>query len=622
MIKGGYAGNILNVDLTTGEVKKEPLDFELVNDYIGGWGINNRLAYDLIEPGIDPLSPENPIIIGAGVCVGTMVPASAKLFLTTKFPLNGAVGTATSGGSFAHMLKYAGYDHLIITGRADKPVYLKIFDDDIRMEDASDLWGKDIEQTTDELWNRYEKCSVICIGQAGENLVNISFALVDKVGTLGKGGLGALMSSKNLKAIIAHGTKGIKVADEKRFKKTAELLLKRYMDYPLRPRWIELGTLYFLGTLMPDSDIYGLRKIKKAPIACPSCPVACKLVVEIKDGEYAGLLDSMSSYANPLGIGIRFSMDYKEAVKCGDVCDRYGLDSLTVAALIDFAIDLYKKGIINEDDTDGLSLERDFNTFMTLTEKIAKRDGFGDVMADGVIEMAKRIGGDSEKYAYHIKGFEPVFDPTMPGFGAAGEMGLSSEVFVQIITPRGGAHNVPGLSPTITPGRAPDQLMRHCKKIGASKEDIDKIFSEGFNVAVYSRCIEDWYSVFNTLGICSKHAVAMQYDSDTIAELYSALTGIEKSPKGIFSDAEKATTMQKLLNVREGFTRKDDSVPERWLNKGIKDYFTGASITKDDMDKLIDVYYEERGWDSKGIPTREKLVELGLGEIVKDMEKF
>jgi len=612
-MKGGYAGNILHVDLSSKEIKTEPLDEGLAKNFIGGWGINNKLAYDLIKPKTDPLSPENPIILGTGLLVGTLAPGASKLFATTKFPLNGVIATATGGGGFAFEMKNAGYDHLIITGRSEKPVYLKIFDNDIEICDASNLWGKDTDQTTDELWSKYGKCSVICIGQAGENMVKISFSLVDKVGTLGKGGLGALMGYKGLKAVVAHGTRGIKVADEKRFRGKAEELLKRFLDYPLRARWTELGTLYFMDSVMPGGDIYGLRKIKRAPIACPSCPIGCKLVVELKEGEYAGLVDSMSSYALPFGIGLPYGLDYSSAVKLGDVMDRYGLDSLIVGGLIDFAIDLQQRNIITEEDTDGMLLQRDFDTVMKLTEKIARREGFGDVLAGGFPEMIERVGKGCEKYATHIKGSFPVFDPGMPGFGGAGTSGVSSEVFIQIINPRGGEHNVPGLSPTITAGREPDKLIKHCKKIGVSEENIERIFSKGFNAALYTKWIEDWYSVFNMLGICFKHAVGMHYDPAIMAELYSALTGIEKSQDELFRDGEKATNIQKILSIREGFTREDDKVPEMWLEKGIEDYFHKTKLNKEDMERLIDDYYRERGWDvEKGIPTTEKLAALGL----------
>jgi aldehyde:ferredoxin oxidoreductase len=209
----GYAGSGLWVDLSTGNIRKEPLDLDLVRRFVGGSGFTNKLAYDLIPPGVEPLSPENFVVIGSGVLSGTLAPGCTKVMATTKLPINNAIGTPFAGG-FSHRLKYAGYDYVIITGRADRPVYLKIMDDDVSLVDASHVWGKDIFETTDLLKaENGVDCSVIAIGKAGENLVRISLAMVDKFGTLGRGGLGAVLGSKNLKAVVANGTKGIGIAD-------------------------------------------------------------------------------------------------------------------------------------------------------------------------------------------------------------------------------------------------------------------------------------------------------------------------------------------------------------------------------------------------------------------------
>ncbi|MEM2984490.1 MAG: aldehyde ferredoxin oxidoreductase N-terminal domain-containing protein [Candidatus Jordarchaeaceae archaeon] len=210
-----YGGNILYVDLKQGSVKKEELKDSLKKEFLGGWGIQYKLAYDLIKPGIDPLSPQNPIIYGTGVLVGTSVPGATKMFAIYKAPLNGVIAPAAGGLGLAHQLKYAGYDYLVITGKSEEPVYLKIFDDDVELEDAGHLWGKGIQQTTDELWKQFGRdCMVQAIGQAGENLVRFSFSLINKASTLGKGGLGALMGSKKLKAVVVTGPTPMRVAAE------------------------------------------------------------------------------------------------------------------------------------------------------------------------------------------------------------------------------------------------------------------------------------------------------------------------------------------------------------------------------------------------------------------------
>lgn len=631
----GYAGSILHVNLSTGETRKEPLDVESAKRLVGGLGINYKLAYDLITPGIDPLSPENSIILGTGLLVGTLAPGSSKLFATTKFPLNGTISTAAAGGSLGHMLKWAGYDYLVINGRSEKPVYLKILDENVEIHDASHLWGKDIFETTDRLRDDHgRECSVAAIGQAGENLGKLSFSIVDKVASLGKGGLGAVMGSKNLKAIVARGTKGLKVAELKRFRKMATEILEGVKNYPHRERWMKQGTMYawqsfpdvtvpcnYGTTLYPPgkaNELYGIKileRVKKAYVACPSCPIGCKSVIEAKDGDYAGLEAHISHFDGAaVAWGVAFDLgDYSRGIKLSDLANRYGIDELAASDIINFAINLYERGIITGKQTLGLELRRDFDLAQGLLEQMARKEGLGAILADGYPAAIKAFGKDAEKYALQIKGFYIVFDPRMV---------FNTEAFTQIVNPRGGAHTVPALGPTIVPGRSPEQLKRHCVRIGVPEEAMERIFDpSGFNVARFTRYLEDWYSVFNIVGICSRHAVAMHYNAERLVELVSAATGVEISPTELLKAGERIWNMERIVNIREGFWRKDDSLPQRWfepikvgeMEMGLMDYYRQRSLTREDMEKLLDDYYKERGWDvEKGIPTEEKLAELGL----------
>ena len=280
----GYAGSILFVDLTSGHTRKETLDTELIKDLIGGYGINNKLAYDLMPKGVDPLSPENLVIIGAGPFAGTLVPGAAKILATTRFPINGAFGTAAGGGSFAPMLKSAGYDHVVINGRSPRPVYLRVTEDKVELVDATELWGQDTVETTDYLRQRYEPCSVIPIGPAGENLVKISITAVDKAGTLGRGGLPAVMGAKNLKAIVVQqGAREVNIAHRLNLQKLVNNLHERMMKWPRRQYILDNG-------LMPTPpEMAELHQKTRQPLACPSCPLADKEVVRLTEGPYAGL---------------------------------------------------------------------------------------------------------------------------------------------------------------------------------------------------------------------------------------------------------------------------------------------------------------------------------------------
>ncbi len=642
MSSNGFAGQIAGIDLTSGEIKRDPLDPEIALKFAGGWGLNCKLAYDLIPRGVDPLSPDNPIIIGTGLLVGTNAPGASKLFLTAKIPLNGTISTAASGGSLAHMLKWAGYDCLVITGRSDRPVYLDIFDDTIEIRDASFLWGKDIFETTDRLREEHgHRCSVMAIGQAGENLGNLSFAYVDKVASLGKGGLGAIMGAKNLKAMVVRGTKGIGIADPKKFRKLTSKLIEGVKNYPQRERWMKLSTMYswesFPDLSMPvkywtelsppgeANELYGvkvLNEVRKASVACPSCPIACKKVVQAKRGDFEGLETYVSHFDGAAVCwGVAFDLkDYSRGIKLTDLANRYGIDELAASDIINYAIHLYDNGIITEKETGGRRLRRDFETAGMLLEEMSQKTGLGGILVDGYPAAIEAFGPEAEKMAVQIKGHYVVFDPRLL-FG--------TEVFTAIVNTRGGAHTVPGLGPTsFVPGRPIEQIRRHCHRIGVPEDAMERIFADptGLNMARFTKYIEDRFSVFNIFGICSRHAVAMNYNSETLAELYSLATGKAATPAELAGYGEMIWNLDKRLNAREGFDRSDDTVPDQWfqpmkagrMDLVLMDYYRKKPLTREDMNRLIDDYYDERGWDQKtGLPTAEKLRSLGLEEFMK-----
>jgi len=342
----GYMGKVLYVDLTNGDIKEEALNPEFAGKYIGDFGLGARLIYDLIEPGIDSLSPENHIVIGAGPLCGTSYPGTSRCNLWTKFPLSNAIGQAGGGLDFAAWLKYAGYDELVITGRADNPVYLKVFDDDVEVCDATDLWGKDIHEATDEIWGKHgTDCSVMCMGQAGENLVKISFALIDKSSTIGRHGLGAVMGSKNLKLIIAGGKRKVRIHDRTRFSKMIDDMMVKIMNRPEREYHFKYGsfsaTFDFMTRIAPRNyyreiitdplfirtmrDKFGperhFERVKKARQACMSCPTACKNIDEIRHGEYKGQMIFASHPMFSPGTAFNFE-NLEEAMRCGHLLQK------------------------------------------------------------------------------------------------------------------------------------------------------------------------------------------------------------------------------------------------------------------------------------------------------------
>ena len=548
----GYVGNILFVDLTRGRVKKEPLDAALIRTYIGGAGINNNLAYSLIPPEADPLSPENAIIVGTGPFSGTIIPGSSELMITYRSPLNGAFPYSCGGGKFAAFLKSSGYDHVVITGRSDKPVYLKIEDEDIELHDAGDLWGRDSFETTDILGQRHEPCSVIPIGPSGENLVNISVSHIDKGGTVGSGGLAAVMGSKNLKAIVAvMGTKGITVAHPRRLRKLVDEVLSRVNSYHRRPEmmlggamtmtsgWVPEGVIARnSSTLIPypqdaeeiQAQIYELHKRSRKKIACITCPMSDKDRIDLAERGMTiydtAIMAERAIMTTSPAFGHSNSttpMDrYAEALSYFDLANRYGIDRLySFRGLADFVISLYEDGIITEEDT-GMELNRELSTILKLVKITALREGFGDVLADGPVRAARRIGRNAEKYLQNvIKGQFVVFDPRLSALGP--------QEFAQLTYP-GRCFGVGGAmgAPTYSPGWPLSELLKQAKRCGIPEEAVERIFTkDSFNPGRLTKHTEDFYCLFNILGLCHRLYISRFYSVDILAELYSAVTGIE-----------------------------------------------------------------------------------------------
>jgi aldehyde:ferredoxin oxidoreductase len=628
----GYAGHILYVDLSSKKVRKEQLSEELMRNYIGNLGINTKLAYDLIKPGTEPLSRENHIILGTGPLGGTVAPACSRSNANYKSPLTHLFGSANSGDSVALMLKFAGYDHLVISGKAQGPVYLKIDDDNVEILDATHLWGKDVFETTDSLWAELGDTWVNCIGPAGENQVRFAASVTNKHSLYGRTGIGAVMGSKNLKAIAVRGTKGITVADRKGFMKIVEGLLEKIKTSPATELWRDFGFVVafpaYGGTGLFErcnyaegfadladafsKEEYKSHVVKKA-YACPSCPVGCKQVVEIRDGKYAGLNFRVAALGSQVGYHSQAGVEnWDEVVKCVELENKYGLDSTSLGSTVGLAVELYKKGIITKKDTDGMELDWGGETTRALIEKIVRREGIGDILADGAKAAAEKYGPEAGRYAGHMKGLEITL-------GVRGR--LSTENFGEFTNPRGG-HLERSPSLTFIP-RKPKVFPPFSAAIGVPEDRIGKVCEgpEGFNVSRLTRWVEDYNTVLASAGMCHRTPVTQHFDLQIITDLYRAATGIEISPAELRQAGERIWNLQRAFNEREGADRKDDMPPWRTLNESIKigdkEY---APVTEDKANRLLDEYYEERGWNIKdGRLTKEKLDELGLSDVASDL---
>ena len=627
-MRPGYAGRILFVDLSTGKWREERFSKQDQEKYIGGHGMNAFLAWNLIDPLSDPLSPENPLIMGAGPFTGTIIPGSSKLVTTLKFPLNGAFGTTVAGCRFPLMLKTCGYDHLVVNGVAPKPTILLISDGEIRLEEAKDIWGMDIYQTTDHLLQQYEPCSVLPIGPAGENLVPISVTLVDKGGTLGSGGLPALMGSKNLKAIvIKQGEKSIEVAKKGDFMKLVHGLNKRIMRWPGR------GTI-LRGGIRPSQEAWWGMPPPRTPVelsheymneegkraefqlflrsrkslACPSCPIGDKECIKIKE---------IKTYACQLKQEIRGRLadpeeDYYLKVMIQHTADRLGICLHTFSGLVSLLLALKEDGVVTKRDLE-VDLETDASSMVRLLEMIAQREGIGDLLAGGFPRLFKEFGDAATRYAPHNKGRYLLWDARMRPMGTM-EFGE--------LTNFRGAHLQAGGSPSYVPGKTLQDFVRHADRMGAPPDVVKRVEREGFNPGRYTKYSEDWFALFSSLGLCNRAFLNRFYSIGLIENLFSALTGLNLEAQGLMSAAERGWNLLRALNLMAGFTKKDDEPPDVWfmplreekIQLEIRDYF-GEKITKEDVDGFLQDYYEERGWNQEGMPTKEKLMELGLEDV-------
>jgi aldehyde:ferredoxin oxidoreductase len=636
----GYAGQILKIDLNTGNIAKEELDPGVARKFIGGISMSAKLLYETVKPNTDALSPENALIASSTPFSGTGLIGANKTDWTLKSPLSELVSTATSG-DFGAPLKWAGYDSMVITGKAAKPVYITIFDDEIQIHDAGDLWGKDTYESSDELWDRYgDECTVFSIGPAAEKMARISMAYSNKQATAGRKGTGAVLGSKNLKAIVVRGTKGLRVAHTKELVAKADEIYHKFLQDPNLKRWMDLGTTIAVETYgqegkaawknwhesyPPDRWVsrFGVKefmKVREIALPCVLCPLSCRLVYNLKDGEFAGLETPQACNMGAiLSYGSKFDLlNYNQVVKCHDTANRLSIDTNEFTCLLDFLMDLQERGIIDEKVTDGMKLERNIDTVLTWLHKVADREGFGNVIADGYDGIFAALGEGLVKEAIQRRAGSLDFDPR----GLFGTEAFGTAVGVS------GPHANFALGPLVISGRTPEQLRRYCARSGMSEEESEKVFNDplGFNIARLTRYVERWNVLLDIMGICNRPPLARLYSLALTTELYHLVTGIDIKPEELLATAERCVNLLKLFNIEQGATRKDDCLPERFYAEPflllgeetwLQDYYNTKRLTRQDIEHWLDEYYEERGWDKNGTPTSETLTAIGLKDYVR-----
>ena len=631
----GY-GKILDVDLSSGNIVKKEIEPEFARKYIGGVGFSCKILFDEVGPEVDPLSPENIIIFANGPLTGSRAPSGSRTEITTKHPMTNSIGTGNTGGVWGGNLKNAGYEVLIVRNESDKPVYLWINDETVEIRDAKHIWGKDARETTDILQEELPgKAAIIAIGQAGENLVKFACPLNDGFHTSGRCGAGIVMGTKKLKAVAVKGTNAApKPARPEEFteliKESRERL--RTADKAFWSTGPHEPPYLLRGTPMDGAESLSQKMVetfitKRGP-SCYGCPVTCyNAIAEVKEGKFAGL--EMTNAQRPAiigqfggGLGIN---NLPAIWKCKDLCNRYGMDFYTASAICRFAMELYQNGVIDKNDTDGLEITwANEDAFIELLRKIAFREGFGDILAEGSVRAAEKIGRGAEEYAITIKGTD-AGDPRQRG-------GMMREINWNFLS---GLTNPRGADSIKTTHHHANQFNPNwwSEEHDMFEDMKEKIYGDPPAPLVTSwegqkhmyKWFEDLHSLVDATGICfvASH-MRIAFGPEYISRLYSAYTGLDVSPQELMKSAERLFTLFKAYVIRQGMTRKDDNWPDRLYDEPVKDGpYKGTVLSREKVDELLDDYYEVRGWDKKtGIPTREKLHELEMDEEAESLAKY
>jgi len=610
----GYAGAILLVDLTNRTTDELKVDETLLKDFIGGSSLAARLLLDRFKLDADPLSGDNPLMIMTGPMVASGFPGTSRFSICARAPQTGIWGESACGGTFGPELKRAGYDGIIVTGVSSSPVYLSVVDGKAGIHDAKHLWGKDIYETTDELKAKDGGLKVLAIGQAGENLVKIAAIGNDKGHFSGRTGLGAVMGSKRLKAIVARGKGRPAKADEERFKEVMKKALAEVKDSALAEGLHLMGSdaNMELGMIKGDVPIknwtvgeaFDLASNLSGPTmrekyltkehACANCPVACKRVVKVADGPYRTEEGPGPEYETCATFGTMLMNDDLAAViKANELCNRYGMDTISCGSAIALAMELYEKGIVTPSDTGGLELTwGNMDAVMPLIKNIAFREGFGDILAEGTLGAARRIGRGAEDMVAHVKGLEaPMHDPR--GFHG---MGLA-----YMMSNRGACHLQHAVLAT-------EQGMASWPELFDMEDDYVGTTSEGKAMLVFNS--ENYGILCNSLSIC--HYVVYILRPETVLEAFNAVTGFGLGKDDLLKAGMRDWTLKRGINNLLGISRKDDVLPKRILT-ALSEGAAAGSVP--DMDLLLKEYYALRGLDERGFPKPEKLDELGLKEL-------
>lgn len=616
---GGYAGEILWIDLSTEKAEKTRLETELARKFIGGRGLAAKILFDNLPPKINSLNPENLLIFATGVLTGCPAPGANRTVIVTKSPQTGFFLDTYAGGHLGPEIKFAGYDVIVIKGRAKKPIYVQIEDENVLFKEAAHLWGKDCWETETMIKEEAgENVKVAVIGPAGENLVKFACVSTDYFHQFGRGGAGAVMGSKNLKGIVVKGNKNLRIANAEKLKQylldkiewkftqgpNVELVKDRIKyGTPLTMDFTQsIGILptrnFQYGQFEEYNEIDGYAFREKAVVAdksCYSCNTPCTKFSVVKEGVYQGLSIVGPEYETNAMLGSNVGNSKLELIiKANEICDRLGLDTISAGNVIGFAMECYEKGILTKENCDGLELSfGNMDAAFKLMHKIAYREGIGDILAEGVRYAAQKFNKGSEKFAMHVKGMEyPAYEPR----------GSPAFALLYAIADRGACHR-----------RGWPVIIESKKYKPGTIEGRPKL----------AKGLYDNRTILHCIGVCDMPYNAAGIDHNDIAQILSAVTGWNITVEELSTVAERVASLIKAFNVREGARRTDDALAWRTMHEPLPSGPTkGQFISEEMLNLMLDEYYQLRGWDkATGIPLPETLARLGLEDVKKELEK-
>ena len=601
-------GKILYVDLTSGEVRTEEVTPDLVKKYLGGDGLAVKLFTDNMDPSVEPFDDKNVLVFAPGLFTGLPVPTGGKCLFLSRSPLTGTIAESVMGGNIGAELKMAGYDAIVITGKSDNPCVLSVWNDIVEIKDGSPYWGMVTREAQEAIRGDLKVSSVACIGPAGEKLVR--YATIDcEDRQSGRAGLGAVMGSKNLKAIAVRGTKDLTVADPEGL---IELVLKLQDTMEKSGAFVDdtkYGTGEFLNWINEERGVFPTRNWQESVFearkeidpyywaprytlrskGCFGCTKACGKLFVVQEGKYSGTKLDGIEYETLYSLGGECSNpDIEALARANEVCDLLGIDTISAGVCIGFTMELVERGILS---TNEVGMDCRFgnpDAVVEMSEMIGRRQGFGEILGEGVMRAAKEIGNGVERYAMHVKGMEP------PAYDVRGIKGMGLGFMT---SPRGACHLRSGVYALNLVGK----FWRW--------ENVDRFTAEGKGEQV--KAMEDFMTVYDSLGVCRFSRGFFLIDG--YIPFVRAIMGYEMSEEEILQVGERVNNLKQLFNYSVGVRREDFYLPRRLTEEPIKDGVAkGAIITEEEMHRMLDDYLDVRGWENDGKPGERKLMELKL----------